>query len=432
MLVSLAAPSAWAAATSSYGQWSTSQVTVPVTGFPGAQVSTNATNPSVGSGASAFLNAATPFGAAYGSSRNKSYLLVNSASGRTPSTTTLRFAAPTPVGWGIALGDVDADQVRVSATGADGQPLTTAQLGFQSTFNFCNGVTPRPGTCTATATDTPTWDPATGTLIGNGVDTNGASGWLRPTVPVTSVTLTFSVLTGIPVFQVWIASPSTQVLGSVTDSCATAPGTTLELRQDGRPVLDSSGDPVTTTAGPDGHYGFAPLAPGRYQVRPQVPDGYRADPADRTADTSGDPDADGVDFTVHCPVPVVEPPITVPPTATSVDIPVTPQIPPEQPVVITDPPKHGTVVEKSPGVLTYTPKPTFTGTDSFVYQGKTAAGKVVAVKVTVKVPPRASREHARTPLAATGASNTRALAAAAAVLIVLGGLASMAARRRRR
>lgn len=433
VLVPLAAAPASAGASSTYGEWGPGRVVVPALGFPAATVSTDATNASVPSGRSAFLNPTTPFGAAYGSSQGHSYLLVNTASGRTPSTTTLRFARPTPVGWGFALGDVDADKVQVSATGADGHALTVAELGFRGSFNFCNGASPRPSACPAPSTDLPTWDPGTATLVGSGTDTNGASGWLRPTVPVASLSLRFTAITGIPVYQLWLATETTRISGRVSAACGSADGTTLELLDaKGRPVLDQQGRPVTETAAADGTYAFDRVAPGRYQVRLQVPSGYLVHPDSRAADTAADDNVPGVDFTMTCPVPVVEPPVSIPPTGHQVDIPVLPVFPPDRPVVVVDPPAHGTVTERRPGVLTYTPKPGFVGTDSFVYQGVTKAGKAMAVRVTVHVPARASRDHDRAELPDTGAQDTPWLLGAAAALVLSGAVAFTVARTRRR
>ena len=142
-LVLWAAPSTAGADTAAYATWTvgggagafTGTMTVGVPGFPAATFSSNATTASgvgIQSGASTFLSAATPFGAVFGSSLNQPYANIRYATGQGPSTTTFAFAAPTPsAGWGFAVGDVDADTVRISATDAGGNPVPVAALGFE-------------------------------------------------------------------------------------------------------------------------------------------------------------------------------------------------------------------------------------------------------------------------------------------------------------
>jgi hypothetical protein len=198
------------AAHGDYAEWSldgqTGNVSVPVKGFPAAELVTTSNNPTTPSGNSAFLNADTPFGALFGSSRGRGYLSVRTAAGGSPSTTVITFDSPAPAGrWGFALGDIDADRMTVKAIGRRG-PLTAAELGWQGAFNYCHG-SPRPPSCTRPPfTDKPHWDPSTSTLHGHVTDTDGASGWFRPTVAVKSLTLIFSVQSGIPLAQVWIAA----------------------------------------------------------------------------------------------------------------------------------------------------------------------------------------------------------------------------------
>ena len=184
-------------------------------GFRGGSWSTNGGAPATP--VAAFLNATTPYGAVFGSTQGSNYLSAGAASGGQPSTTTITLDSPSPPNtWGFNLGDIDADQMLIQATGPGG-PLTAAQLGFQGTFNYCAPTTPRPASCGGLAhTDVPTWNPATSTLTGTGTDTQGASGWFRPTMPVTSNTLTYSVLTGIPSFQLWTSVLVWDISGAVT------------------------------------------------------------------------------------------------------------------------------------------------------------------------------------------------------------------------
>ena len=57
-----------------------------------------------------------------------------------------------------------------------------------------------------TGTDQPNWDASTGTLRGNVADTDGASGWFRPSASITKLVLTATLNSGIPAFQLWIAA----------------------------------------------------------------------------------------------------------------------------------------------------------------------------------------------------------------------------------
>ncbi len=212
----------------------------PEPAFPGATFTTNATNATVPSGASTWLNANTPIGAVYGSSQNQQYLSINTASGQAPSTTTLTFASATPTGsWSFALGDIDADSMTISGTTTGGAALTAAQLGFQSTFNFC-GSSPKPSSCpSGFQTDVPTWNAGTQTLTGSGSDTSGAAGWFSPTVPVESLTFTFTRLVGIPVGFLWIVS-LTDIPVTTTTEATTTTTTTTEPSTTTGPTDDTS------------------------------------------------------------------------------------------------------------------------------------------------------------------------------------------------
>ncbi|MEN5074691.1 carboxypeptidase regulatory-like domain-containing protein [Isoptericola cucumis] len=284
----------WDDLSGSAGDWSTT-MQLPAGGFPAATMSSDSRGGSVGviSGASTWLADSTPPGAVYGSSRDQPYVNLRPQADRaaTPSTTTYTFERPTPAGgWAFVLGDIDADSAVVSALGQDGQPLTAAELGWQGGFNYCQGG----GTPSCNGTEVPTWDPATGTLMGNATatDTNGASGWFQPTVPVTSLTIEFSWRSGFPVYQTWFASLARDVTGTVTlDDGSALEGATLTLfGPDGTEL-------ATTTSGADGTYAFAgyTAAPGYRVEMTELPGPSDAHPFGLVA--AGPNVVDGVDLT---------------------------------------------------------------------------------------------------------------------------------------
>ncbi|WP_341946982.1 carboxypeptidase regulatory-like domain-containing protein [Microbacterium sp. LWH11-1.2] len=260
--------------------------------------------PGVISGASTWLSEGTPIGAKYGSSRDQAYLNLrpkadNAAS---PSTTTYSFATPTPSsGWAFALGDIDADSVRIQAIGPDGQALDATELGFQGGFNYCApGVVGKPS-CTGAADDIPSWDPATLTLTGNAAaaDTSGSAAWFEPAAPITSLTFFFTRRAGFPVYQTWFASQARDITGSVVD-VVDGP-----LAGVGLTLIDGTGAVVgTTTTAADGTYAFPGfIATDGYLVRVAPPAGkISTGPVTVAADLTT---ADAVaDFTVRDIVPV--------------------------------------------------------------------------------------------------------------------------------
>jgi hypothetical protein len=289
IVLSSAVPAAAAAATGEYADWSiggsggafSGSGAPAAAGFPAATVTSDATTIKAPSGASAFLGRATPVGEVYGSSRDLNYLNVSTAAGITTSTTTLDFAGPTPAAnWAFVLGDIDADQVEISGLDADGNPASAADLGFAGTFNYC-AVSPKPGGCTGPGpfTDVPTWHPGSATLVGNGPDTFGASGWFQPTVAIKSLTLKFTALIGFPVYQLWLttlAVPVETTIGGITpDNPVPAPGVVVDLlEKDGKtPVLDPAGKPVKEVAGPSGSVKFPAVVDGDYVLKIKPPTG---------------------------------------------------------------------------------------------------------------------------------------------------------------
>jgi len=272
----------------------------PAAGFPEATVVSNSVGgASVGvqTGASTYLASGTAVGTKYGSSQGRPYLNLrpNNQNGAPPSVTTYTFERPTPgSGWTFVLGDIDADEVTISATDADGRPVSPSALGFRSVFNYCVS-----GVCTPN-NDVPTWDPDTGLLRGNeaAADTNGAAAWFEPTVALSSLTFTFAQRAGFPVYQTWFSALSYDLSGTVSAPPGQQSGITVDL-------YDPAGNHVgQTTTDADGDYAF----PGRatydgYQVSVRRPSGLTSDdPLTRTVDLSqGDQTAD---FTLREVVPV--------------------------------------------------------------------------------------------------------------------------------
>jgi len=320
-----------------------------VVGFPGIERSTTSgLAPTTPTTSALFLNAATPFGAVFGTSAGQSYLSVRT--GAQATTTVLTLASPAPAGsWGFALGDVDAESFVVTGTGADQQPLSAAELGVQAAFSLC-GADPAdssdPGVCPGPeAGNVPAISAAGGavTVAGTadnatGLDSEGASAWFRPTAEVTSVTLVSTrrpTVGTTPTAQLWVAALAATLSGTVTPPPATpeAPvaGLTVTLETpEGEPLVDPATDaPATTVTGPDGAFDFPAVVAQPVVVVVAPPAGVDAAPTTVPVDLS---DGDVLDVSAALPVaaaPPVTPPTTPPatPTATSsapVAVPVAP------------------------------------------------------------------------------------------------------------
>jgi len=233
---------AHAAGSGQWAQWAFTSTTAgslkinPDVSWPTATFTITGGSGSSPSGSTAFLNGGTPIGQVFGSSRDKPYASIGVPIGTdvpgTPSVTTITFSGPTPSsGWAFALGDVDAEDIVISATDANGVVVDITSW-FTGTFNYCDSGSPKPSTCpSGTSTDTPTWNPPK--LEGNKTDTSGASAWFQPTASIK--TLTFSQtrnVQGGPSYQLWFVSsavpppPPPQVFTLNIDgnqgSCSTA------------------------------------------------------------------------------------------------------------------------------------------------------------------------------------------------------------------
>lgn len=298
----------WEPLEGSAGNFSTT-MQLQAGGFPAAQMQSDSRG-GVGviSGASNWLSENTPPGMIYGSSEDMQYvnLRPQADNADSPSTTTYTFDRPTPAsGWAFVLGDIDADEVTVSARGPDGQPLSAAELGFEGTFNYCD-VAGSPS-CTGNG-DVPTWDPGTMTLTGNAAaaDTSGAAGWFQPSVPIKTLTFTFRWRSGFPVYQTWFASLAHDITGTVTGPTECVEGSTINLfAPDGALVASTAPDA-------DGTYEFLGYtAADGYEVEILPPDSCLMDESAppptnqqrQQADLSGG-NATDVDFALREIVPV--------------------------------------------------------------------------------------------------------------------------------
>jgi outer membrane protein OmpA-like peptidoglycan-associated protein len=215
-------PTATAAPTGVWGEWSFTTNTQGSLSFvspmPSATFQITGGTGSRVSGSSIYLNANTPIGTVYGSSRDRSYASIGLGSSGAvpgdPSITTLTFDTATPIsGWSFALGDVDAEDIRISGTKVGGTALTSLEIGAWFTtgggvFNYCNSGSPKPSGCpSAVQTDVPTWDAADSILKGSGSDTSGATGWFSPNIALETLTFTQTRnVTGGPSYQLWVVA----------------------------------------------------------------------------------------------------------------------------------------------------------------------------------------------------------------------------------
>ncbi|MET3451806.1 carboxypeptidase-like regulatory domain-containing protein [Curtobacterium sp. 1544] len=240
--------------------------TMTLPGFPDTTFTSTSRQSTVISGASTWQGPSTGPGAAYGSSRGNTYINqrpnADSPNAAAASTTTYTFDGATPGNgsWSFVLGDIDADQATISATVQGGAPATAAQLGYQSSYNSCSAVSAGGWSCPAdpggvpAGQDVPTWDAATRTLTGNAAanDTSGATAWFTPTVPLTTLTITYQQRSGFPVYQTWFANRTAAITGTATLDGTPIPGATVT-------VTAPRGTQYTTTTGADGTYSFPEL-----------------------------------------------------------------------------------------------------------------------------------------------------------------------------
>lgn len=291
------------------------------TGIPQLTVTTDSTTARAPSGESAFLGASTGFGQYFGSSRSQPYLYLSPGSGAF-STTTVTFTSAPPAGWGFAVGDIDADWVQITPLDAAGLELPVSSLNAQDTDNtpFLNSCrnSPKPSSCTGSGPydSFPYWLEGGGSIpggtavyppgsvVGQGSDTSGAYDWFLPAAGVQGLRLTFSVQSGFPIYQFWVAAPApvAQISGQVVIPDASADQVSIALENpDGTPVLGLDDTPVVVPVAPDGGF-VTETEVGRYQLEVIVPPGFVA-PAPIPVDaTTG-----GVDLADIVVAPIVSP-----------------------------------------------------------------------------------------------------------------------------
>lgn len=389
---------------------------LPGLGYPVAEVTTDAYAATVPATRAAGWGPATPPGERFGSGLSRSYLSLRPAANdaRSPSTTTYTFDGSPPTGWGLVVGDIDADQVTLSATRPDGSDATTAQLGFEGVFNAC-ATTPRSTECAgAPLTDVPTWDAGTATVRGNAAADNstGADAWFVPTVPLRTLTLTYRWRKGQPTFQTWFASRARTASGQVVlDGAAACDLTTATVS------LLAADDSVlaTTTPAADGSWSFPRVATtDAFTARlSEVPAGCRVTGADEHALDLTTADDDTTVFTL---VPAVGP---VPTASATVD--------PTGDPTVTPTAVPSATVTTSPSA-TATASTSATASPSATPAASPTASPTATVLATTAVAPTSTTGAA--PLPDTGGPG-RGLLVGGLALVLAGGAALVLARRRR-
>ncbi|MGI9117016.1 MAG: carboxypeptidase-like regulatory domain-containing protein, partial [Gaiellales bacterium] len=151
-----------------------------------------------------------------------------------------------PGGWGFTLGDIDVDQVQITATSDGTRQLSGAQLtgnrfvrGSLSGNQVQDYVASVPYNYLGNGGPRPAWVPGAvgGQLIGNGLESDGAAGWFMPSTSVKTLTFTFTPLPGQTdpaapqSYQLWFALRTHVVSGTVRNADTSLPvaGATLAL-----------------------------------------------------------------------------------------------------------------------------------------------------------------------------------------------------------
>lgn len=352
-LASMGASSA-AGGTGSYAEWTVSGASTSAsftgTHFPSLTGTRTDGSWQVATGASTWLSASTPFGAEYGSSQGRSYLYTSLPLGTGSTTVSLTFSeAPTPGTWAFALGDIDAEDVAITATDASGSSLDVSSW-FQAAFNYC-AASPKPSACPAgTHADQPSW--SSPVLRGSASDTNGAAGWFRPSSAVKTLTLTQTRnVAGGPIYQLWIAA---DVLASPSPSATSS-----------SPSASASPSPsaTETTASPE-------------QSATAIETSAAADPSPEASAESS------AGATGPLPVAILPGRPAPPDTPQVIDVIAESGADPASTITEVDEPRHGSAVIEGSTVV-YTPDPGFIGADLVVSTVTEPDGSEVKVRSQV-------------------------------------------------
>ena len=326
--------------------------------LPNATVTITGGSGSAASGSTIFLNQNTPVGTEYGSSLNKTYASIGLGSSftvpGTPAVTTVRFASATPAsGWSFALGDIDAEDITITAQGAGGALNVTGW--FRSAFNYC--ATPKPSGCGAgTPTDAPRW--VAPTLEGNKVDTAGAAAWFTPNVAVTELTFTQTRnVAGGPSFQLWIMSDT-----AIEPEPTPSPSESASPSPTPSPTESASPSPTPSPSESESESESASPTPS------PSPSTGETGPADAVPPTG----------------PASEPTVVRPGEPTVIDVVSIAGAPSGSTVASVEPPANGTARIDGATVV-YTPSAGFYGADAITASVVDRAGEVTTVTVEVQV-----------------------------------------------
>lgn len=206
-----------------------------------------------------WLTAQTPFGAVFGPSGPSTTVQFfrQRIGTSTVATTVYTFNDPFPANrLGFAFGDIDVDNLTISATDRNGDPVPGSSLAG-GTFNFCDVTVDIPTSCQGGPYPVPVWTPGpsggtvTPTPPAPGIqETTGASAWFRPSVSLRTLTVVFQAYptAGEPSYRTWFAAiPRTRISTNVeTSKKKVRPGKRFKLRVRTRNTGDFPASKVKT------------------------------------------------------------------------------------------------------------------------------------------------------------------------------------------
>ncbi|MFM8927223.1 MAG: hypothetical protein ACKOFA_03360 [Rhodoluna sp.] len=230
---------AFAAGTSDYGIWAEPSFDAGTSTYSGGITFVGTTIPAAtyssvfsaaGDGnrievvdsAEEWISEGTPFGAVFGASgasTTNNFLKLGVARTDAPyitSTTTITFTSPVPAdSLGIAIGDVDIDQVTISAKTAADVALTGDELVGSADpvgFNLCDTDVNKPTICddVTDPTDVPVVTKNANDVVLRNSDVGedvGVSAWLKPSAELSTLTIVHSGAGATSTVRVWLAGP---------------------------------------------------------------------------------------------------------------------------------------------------------------------------------------------------------------------------------